>query len=116
MLKLLIDENLDQRILRGVQLRIPGLEYTVVQETSLAGAEDAALLEWAAVDPHVLVTHDRNTMIKAAFDRIRSGQKTAGLVVVKKELPLTRAIEDLVLLVECSTEADFEDQVVFIPM
>jgi hypothetical protein len=44
MLKLLIDENLDQRILRGVQLRIPGLLYTVVQETSLAGSRDAALL------------------------------------------------------------------------
>jgi len=116
MLKLLIDENLDQRILRGVQLRIPGLRYRLVQETSLAGAQDAALLEWAAVNPHVLVTHDRNTMLKAAYDRIRSRQKIAGLVIVKKELPLAKAIEDLILLVECCTETDFEDQVLFIPL
>ena len=31
-------------------------------------------------------------------------------------LPLSRAIEDLVLLLECSTERDVENQVVFIPL
>jgi len=55
MLKLLIDENPDQRILRGLQLHLPGLLYSVVQETGLAGAQDAALLQWAAENRHVLV-------------------------------------------------------------
>jgi hypothetical protein len=41
MLKLLIDENLDQRILRGLLLHVPGLLYTIVQETGLARARDA---------------------------------------------------------------------------
>ncbi len=116
MLKLLIDENLDQRILRGLQLRVPGLSYTLVQETVLAGAQDAALLEWAAGNQHTLVTHDRKTMLKAVYQRMRSGQKTAGLVIVRKEQPLIRAIEDLVLLVESCTERDLENQVVFIPL
>jgi len=116
MLKLLIDENLDQRILRGLQLRAPGLLYTLVQETALAGAQDAALLQWAAGNQHLLVTHDRKTMLKVVDQRMRSGQKTAGLVIVRKELPLIRAIEDLILLLECSTERDLENQVVFIPL
>jgi len=115
MLKLLIDENLDQRILRGVQFHVPDLVYAVVQETGLAGAPDVALLEWAAQNRHVLVTHDRATMLRAAQQRMRSEQKTAGLVIIKKELPLSRAIEDLVLLLECSTESDVKNQVVFIP-
>ncbi len=84
MLKLLIDENLDQRILRGLQLRIPGLLYTLVQETTLTGASDAALVKWAAVNQRVLVTHDRRTMLKATYERIHSGQTTAGLVIVGK--------------------------------
>jgi len=116
MLKLLIDENLDQRILRGLQLRVASLLYTVVQETDLAGAPDAVLLEWAAENQHVLVTHDRKTLLKAAHERKHSGQKTAGVVSVKKELPLIRAIEDLTLVLECSTEGDLENQVVFIPL
>ena len=116
MLKLLIDENLDQRILRGLQLHVPDVSYTVVQETGLAGARDATLLEWAAANHHVLVTHDRKTMLKAVNERIRSGQKTAGVVIVKKELPLIRAIDDLIFLLEWSVEEDLENQVVFIPL
>jgi predicted nuclease of predicted toxin-antitoxin system len=115
MLKLLIDENLDQRILRGLQIHLPGLVYAVVQETGLAGAPDAALLEWAAQNEYVLVTHDRGTMLRAAQQRMYSESKIAGLVIMKKELPLSRAIHDLVLLLECSTERDMENQVVFIP-
>jgi len=116
MLKLLIDENLDQRILRGVRLRVPDLFYTLVQETALAGAQDAALLEWAAATQRVVVTHDRKTMLRTVHLRMRSGQSTAGLVIVRKELPLARAIEDLVLLLQCCTQADLENQVVFIPL
>lgn len=116
MFKLLIDENLDQRILRGLQLRIPGLLYALVQETALAGAKDAVLLEWAAANQRVVVTHDRKTMLEATYQRMRSGQTTAGLVIVRKELALVRAIGDLVLLLECCTETDLENQVVFIPL
>lgn len=116
MLKLLVDENLDQRILRGLLIQVPGLLYTLVQEAGLGGSPDSALLEWAAENQHALVTHDRSTMLRATHERMRSGQKTAGLVIVKKELPLMRAIEDMALLVECSTERDIENQVVFIPL
>ncbi len=116
MLKLLIDENLDQRILRGLQLGIFDLLYTLVQETTMAGAQDAALVQWAAVNQPVLVTHDRKTRLKATYERMRSGQTIAGLVIVRKELRLVRAIEDLVLLLECCTETDLENQVVFIPL
>jgi len=115
MLKLLIDENLDQRILRGLQIRVPALKYAVVQETGLAGAADSTLLEWAAKNRHVTVTHDRATMLRAAFERMQSGQTLAGLVIVRKELPLARAIEDLVLLLECCTEQEVENQTLFIP-
>lgn len=116
MLKLLIDENLDQRILRGLLLQVPGLLYTVVQETGLARAQDAALLQWAAENQQALVTHDRKTMLTAAHNRMRSGQRTGGVIIVKKELPLIRAIEDLALLLGCCTEKDLENQVVFIPL
>jgi hypothetical protein len=48
MLRLLIDENLDQRILRGLKLEIPGIDYLVVQEATLKGLRDPLLLAWAA--------------------------------------------------------------------
>ncbi len=69
-----------------------------------------------AQNQYVLVTHDRGSMLNAEHQRMRSEQRIAGLVIVKKELPLARAIEDLVLLLECSSERDTENQVVFIPL
>ncbi len=64
----------------------------------------------------MVVTHDRKTMLKEASRRLHAGQKIAGLTIVRKELPLNRAIEDLLLLLECCTQADLENQVVFIPL
>lgn len=40
MLHLLIDENFDQRILRGLRLQVPQVDYIVVQETELKGLRD----------------------------------------------------------------------------
>jgi hypothetical protein len=62
----------------------------------------------------MLLTHDRTTMLRAASRRLRSGQRIAGLVIVKKETSLSRAIDDLVLVLECCTETDMENQVLFI--
>jgi hypothetical protein len=40
MLRLLINENFNQRILRGLRLRLPSLDYVVVQETDMQGLQD----------------------------------------------------------------------------
>lgn len=116
MLKLLIDENFDQHILRGLQRRVPSLQYMIVQETVLAESPDLVLLQWVAKNYYVLVAHDRATMLRAASQRLRSEQKVAGLVIVKKEASLGRVIDDLVMVLECCTEMDMENQVLFIPI
>jgi predicted nuclease of predicted toxin-antitoxin system len=58
MLRLLIDENLDHRILRGLKLRFPALDFVVVQDTELKGKEDPPLLAWAAEENRILLTHE----------------------------------------------------------
>jgi hypothetical protein len=40
MLRLLIDENFNQRILRGLRLRVPLLEVVIVQDTAMQGLQD----------------------------------------------------------------------------
>lgn len=70
MLRLLIDENFNQRILRGLRLRVPSLDYVVVQETDMQGLQDAPLLQEAAVLQRVLVTHDLKTVPRHAYARV----------------------------------------------
>ncbi|SPE24765.1 conserved hypothetical protein [Acidobacteriia bacterium SbA2] len=116
MLKFLIDENLDQRILRGLQLNVPGIEFAIVQETPLAGAQDGTLVEWATQNGYVIVTHDRRTMLKIVHERLRAAKETAGIVIVRSGFPLSAIIEDMVMLVKCSSERELQNQVVFIPL
>ncbi|HYV05280.1 MAG TPA: DUF5615 family PIN-like protein [Blastocatellia bacterium] len=71
MLPLLIDENFDQRILRGLRLRLPNLDYVVVQDIGLGGVDDRALLDWAVSEHRAVVTHDVNTMTKFGNERLR---------------------------------------------
>ena len=75
MLRLLIDENFDHRILRGVKLRLPQLDYLAVQDTELKGIKDPPLLAWAAENNRVLVTHDLKTIPKFAYSAWRQASR-----------------------------------------
>ena len=116
MLPVLIDENLDQRILRGLKLQIPNLDYVIVQEMELQSAGDPDVLAWAAEHQRVLLTHDVNTIPKYAYERTRIGDPVAGIIVVPEGLALGTAIEELVLLIECSEMKDLANQVKYVPI
>jgi len=116
MLTLLFDENIDRDIVRGLELRLPNLDFTTVQEVGLAGAADPDILEWAASTERILVTHDLRTMPKYAAQRIRAGLPISGMFAVAKTLPVGQVIEELILLVECSFEREWENQVVYLPL
>ncbi|MFN2270846.1 MAG: DUF5615 family PIN-like protein [Anaerolineae bacterium] len=58
MVSLLADENLDGNIVRGVLRRVRGVDIVRVQDVGLTGADDPAVLAWAADQGRVLITHD----------------------------------------------------------
>lgn len=116
MIPLLIDENFDQRILRGLRLRMPQLDYLIVQEIGLSGLDDPALLEWAAAKGRVIVTHDVNTMTTFSSDRLKESLPMPGVIIVPEELSIGRAIDDLETIVECSLVDDLENQIQYLPL
>jgi hypothetical protein len=116
MLPLLIDENFDQRILRGLRLRIPNVDYVVVQDTELQGTKDRPLLAWAAEHRRILVTHDVNTIPRYAYERMDAGEPMVGVIVVPEDLAIGVAIEELALLIECCAAEEFENQVKYVPI
>ncbi len=62
MLRLLVDENFDNDIVRGVLRRSMHVDLLRVQDMGLAGAEDPDVLAWAAQDNRILLTHDVATI------------------------------------------------------
>lgn len=115
-LRFAADENFNNVILRGLKRRRPTLDVVRVQDAGLAGADDPAVLEWAASEGRILLTHDVATMIRYAYDRVRAGQLMPGVCEVQRRVPIGQAIEELLLIAECSTADDWETQVFYVPM
>jgi hypothetical protein len=55
-------------------------------------------------------------MSKYAFDRVNEGLPMPGLIEVSQNIPIGEAIEELVLLAECSLENEWHNQVLFLPL
>jgi hypothetical protein len=116
MLPLLIDENLNHRILRGLLRSLPHLNYLLATAAGLKGAEDPVLLDFAAKENRVLVSHDLRTIPKHAYERIRAGLPLPGVIAVPDELPIGKVVADLALIVECATQAEMESVVIYLPL
>lgn len=115
MLAVLADENFSHRILRGIRLRAGNLDVLIAQNVGFAGSKDAALLAWAAQQRRIVLTHDRQTIPKYAYERIRSQQAMPGVIVVSDTLPIGEAVEAVTICLECGAAEDFENLVTFLP-
>jgi len=116
MLRLLTDENFNHRILRGLCRVVPHLDCMTAQAAGLKGVPDLDLLDWAAHEGRVLVTHDLKTIPKHAYERVRTGQRMPGVVALPKSMRIGQAIDDLRLLVECCDPSELENLVIYLPL
>jgi len=82
MVPLLIDENLNHRLLRGLLRAIPHLDYTLAVKVGLKGASDPEVLDFAAKEHLVLVTHDLRTIPKHAYDRVKTNVPMPGVIAI----------------------------------
>lgn len=116
MLRLLIDENIDLRILRGLLRRIPQLDFIIPLHAGLAGLKDSELLRWAAREDRTILTHDIKTMPPYAKQLLAQGEPMAGVIVVPDRLQIGVAISDLELLLECLSQSDLRDRIMHLPL
>jgi predicted nuclease of predicted toxin-antitoxin system len=106
-MRLLADENFNGAIVRGLQRSLPGLDIVRVQDVGLSGADDPTILEWAAGQGRLLLTHDGSAVPSHSYQRVVDGKPMPGVVVVRESLPIGRAIDDLLLFIECSLEGEW---------
>jgi uncharacterized protein DUF5615 len=116
MLKLAADEDFNNRIIRGSLRRAPALDLVRVQDAGLRSRDDASVLEWAANEARVLLTHDVTTMRAHAYARIGAGLGMPGVFEVAQDLPIGVAITEILILAECSLDGEWEGQVRFLPL
>ena len=101
MLSFAVDENFNMHIVNGV-LRLPETDIVRVQDAGLREADDPTVLEWASSEGRVLLTHDANTLTAFAYERIGRGLPMPGVFEVSLKVPISVAIDEILLLAECS--------------
>jgi Domain of unknown function (DUF5615) len=116
MAKFLADENFNNQIVRGILRQSPDIDIVRVQDVGLSGADDPAVLAWAAQTERIVLTHDVATMITFAYERIQAGLSMPGLFEVSRRVAVGLAIEEIILLAECSLAGEWEGQVRFLPL
>ena len=116
MLTFLADENFHRAIVRGLLRRQPYLDIFRVQDVGLTGADDPHVLEWCAQSGRLLLTHDVVTITKFAYERVAKGLPMPGVIEVKQSIGHGQAIDDILLIAECSLPEEHEGQVFYIPL
>ena len=115
-MKFATDENFDNRILRGLLRRQPDIDVVRIQDSAVASAPDPVVLAWAAQEQRILLTHDEKTIPRYAYERLADGQFLAGVIVASDTLSLNTVIEDLLLIILCSTMTDWHNRVQRLPL
>ena len=70
------------------------------------------MLEWAAQNNRILLTHDKATMPDFAYERLAAGNEMPGVLVVKSRFPVGQAIEEVLLVSMCSQQEEWNQRVV----
>lgn len=107
MLGLLVDHDLNENILQGLRQRVPELDAVTARDIGMSRSPDSELLAWAAKEGRLIVTHDQRTMPGHVANRIIDGENVAGVVIVPQNLSIGLAIDDLEIIVKCSSSDEW---------
>jgi predicted nuclease of predicted toxin-antitoxin system len=116
MIRLLTDENVNQKILRGLQRRLPLLDFVLARDVGLASLPDLVLLKWAATEHRIILTQDVRTMVPDAKRLVAQGEPMAGVIAIPRSVTIVQAINDLELLLECYSESEMCNRIEYLPL
>jgi hypothetical protein len=110
------DENFNGRIVERLCQRFEDLDIVRIQDTDFYGAPDPAVLDWAAQEERIVLTHDVQTLVNDAYERIKQGLPMPGVILVPNTLAIGLAVNELEIALGAGRPQDFEDRVTFIPL
>jgi predicted nuclease of predicted toxin-antitoxin system len=96
--RFLADNDLNDAIVVGVRRREPAAEFARLRELGLATWSDAEVLDFAARQNWIVVSHDVNTMRAAVYARLAAGLPVHGLLLAHQRTLISAIIESLVLI------------------
>jgi predicted nuclease of predicted toxin-antitoxin system len=109
------DADFNQIILHAVVLREPTLDFQTAATAGLTGIRDPQVLALAAREGRVLVTHDQKTIPQHFAAFIATGT-SPGVLIIPQRLPVTTAVEDLLLIWSTMDAEEWRNTIRFLPL
>ncbi len=109
------DADLNQAIVTGVLRREPAIDFQTAFAAGLEGVEDSEVLEIAAQQERILVSHDRKTMPSEFASFVVSNQ-SSGVIIVSRKLPTEAIIEELLLIWAASSAEEWINRIAKLPL
>jgi hypothetical protein len=113
-LRLLADADLNGAIVHGVIRRNPEFDFKRAEDVPLEGLDDQTVLDLAAGDQRVLISHDVSTM-PDHFRQYTRRNISPGLILVPQELSIGKAIENILVICEACSRDDIENKICLVP-
>ncbi len=115
MLRFLADENLNRNIVRGLR-RVENVDILPAQDAGLAGSDDPTILDWAAAESRIVVSHDVNTLVQLAWQRVVDSVVMPGVIIVPPACATADVIADLLLINRVCNPDEFAGKVWYLPL
>ena len=96
--RFMADEDLDADIIAALRDREPAIDILDVRSAGLRGTKDPVLLEIAAQQDRVVITHDRRTMTRHIQERRATGKSNPGLFIVPQRSAIGEIVEWFVVV------------------
>ncbi len=116
MVAFLADENLNNKIVRGLVYRNPEIDIVTVRDIGMSGADDPSIMKWAFENSRLLITHDVKTIPAFAYENLEIGLPVPGILLVNYKALIGSVIDDLELIAECSDISEWVGQIHYLPL
>ena len=109
------DADLNHNIVTATRQREPGIDFLSSADLNLEGVPDREVLEHAAAQGRILITHDRRTMPRHFQARLEAGKSSPGILIVPQNAPLKSVVDAIVLIWAASDPDDWRNQIHHLP-
>lgn len=115
MIRFQADADLNFTIVAGVLRREPALDFQDAHDGGIVGLADPEVLEVAAEQNRILVSHDVRTMPSHFADFLLE-RDSPGVLLIPQHLPISTAIEELVLIWSATEPTDWANRLCRLPL
>ena len=109
------DADLHQMIVIALIRREPGIDFQTATAAQLQGLSDPQVLERAATEGRILVSHDQSTMPQH-FAEFMQHRKSSGVLIVPQHLSYSTVVEELLLIWTASEAEEWINRIAYLPL